>query len=286
MDFVKQYIIQSISAASNNLRLDTQKIEVVSLLRELIAKADNLGKEIKLMKTSTELSTLAIRLDEIYRYLSQGTIDLLKISDKFKEHSQYLISDLSRLLDAVNPASFRDAITKIKENGLSNGLDNNINFDATSRDTGNSYFDKSETDILKEKIIMEDEPVESGILFQNFEEAILQPIKNVDELLKSLLASTPDPEELIKYCEILESNGKLAEERGFEIISNMHNIVAKALLLIRANELTPTKEIVESMRACLIVIVAVVKGKDVDITSYLNRAESFGRQIKSIKIEG
>jgi len=139
---------------------------------------------------------------------------------------------------------------------------------------------------LKEKIIMEDEPIESGMLFQNFEEVILQPIKNVDEILKTLLSTAPDPEELIRYCEILESNGNLAEERGFEIISNMHNIVAKALLLIRANELTPTKQIVESMRACLIVIVAVIKGKDVDITSYLNKAESFGLQIKSIKIEG
>ena len=286
MDFIKQYIIQSISAASNNLRLDTQKIEVVSLLRELIYKSENLEKEIKIMKSSTELSTLAIRLADIHRYLSQGTIDLLKISDKFKEHSQYLISDLSRLLDAVNPTTFREAVEKIKENGLNIQIDNVSNNGITNSFSNESYIEKSETDILKEKIIMEDDPVEPGILFQNFEETILQPIKNVDDLLKALLVTTPDPEELIKYCEILESNGNLAEDKGFEIISNMHNIVAKSLLLIRANELTPTKQIVEAMRACLIVIVAVVKGKDVDITNYLNRAESFGRQIKSIKIEG
>lgn len=285
MDFTKQYINQSISAASNNLRLDTQKIEVVSLLREFISKSDNLEKDIKLMKTCTEFSTLAIRIADIHRYLNQGTIDLLKISDKFKEHSQYLISDLSKLLDSINPNSFREAIKKIKENQNSNDLNSNSN-NSFITPTSNYYSDKTETEILKEKIIMDDEPVESGILFQNFEEAILQPIKNVDEILKTLITSNPDPEELIKYCEILESNGNLAEERGFGIISNMHNIVAKALLLIRANELTPTKQIVESMRACLIVIVAVVKSKDVDITSYLNKAESFGLQIKSIKIEG
>jgi len=285
MDFIKQYINQSISAASNNLRLDTQKIEVVSLLREFISKADNLEKEIKLLKTSTEFSTFAIRLADIHRYLTQGSIDLIKISDKFKEHTQYLISDLSRLLDSLNPNTFREAIKKIRENGLSNKIGlSNYSF---QENNGNNYYSgKSKTEILKEKIIMEDEPIESGMLFQNFEEVILQPIKNVDEILKTLLTAAPDPEELIRYCEILESNGNLAEERGFEIISNMHNIVAKALLLIRANELTPTKQIVESMRACLIVIVAVVKGKDVDITSYLNKAESFGLQIKSIKIEG
>jgi hypothetical protein len=36
------------------------------------------------------------------------------------------------------------------------------------------------------------------------------------------------------------------------------------------------------MRACLIVIVAVVRGKEVDITNYLNRAENFGRQIQDL----
>ncbi|PIW70742.1 MAG: hypothetical protein COW08_00330 [Ignavibacteriales bacterium CG12_big_fil_rev_8_21_14_0_65_30_8] len=285
MDFTKQYINQSISAASNNLRLDTQKIEVVSLLREFISKSDNLEKDIKLMKTCTEFSTLAIRIAEIHRYLTQGTIDLLKISDKFKEHCQYLISDLSKLLDSINPNSFREAIKKIKGDQDPNAPISNEN-NSFYNPPNNYYSDKTEAEILKEKIIMDDEPVESGILFQNFEEVILQPIKNVDEILKTLLTSNQDPEELIKYCEILESNGDLAEERGFGIISNMHNIVAKALLLIRANELTPTKQIVESMRACLIVIVAVVKSKDVDITSYLNKAESFGLQIKSIKIEG
>jgi len=35
------------------------------------------------------------------------------------------------------------------------------------------------------------------------------------------------------------------------------------------------------MRACLIVIVAVVRGKDVDITNYLNKAEDFERKIRT-----
>jgi len=46
----------------------------------------------------------------------------------------------------------------------------------------------------------------------------------------------------------------------------------------------PGKDVVDALRACLIVIVAVVKGKEVDITNYLNRAEEFGKRIKIIKI--
>ena len=105
MELIKQYIVQSISAASNNLRLSTEKIEVVALLREIIVKSENLESDIRSMKKVTELSTLAIRLNDIYNYLTQGQIDLFKFSDKFKEHSQYLIKDLSHMLDMVNPVT-------------------------------------------------------------------------------------------------------------------------------------------------------------------------------------
>ena len=62
----------------------------------------------------------------------------------------------------------------------------------------------------------------------------------------------------------------------------MHTIVADSLRLITSGEINPVKEVVESLRACLIVIVAVVRGKEVDITNYLNRAEDFGRKIQSL----
>ena len=55
----------------------------------------------------------------------------------------------------------------------------------------------------------------------------------------------------------------------------------KALKLIKSQELVPGKNVIESMRACLIVIVAVVRGKEVDITNYLNKAEDFERKIQT-----
>jgi hypothetical protein len=65
----------------------------------------------------------------------------------------------------------------------------------------------------------------------------------------------------------------------------MHKIVAKAIRLINCGELNPNKDVIESMRACLIVIVAVVRGKEVDITNYLNRAEEFGESINTLTIK-
>ena len=90
MDIVKQYLVQCISTAANNLRLNSQKIEIVAMLRDIIVKSNNLDDDIHNMKKITELSTLAIRFNEIYSYLSQPQIDLFKFSEKIKEHSSYI----------------------------------------------------------------------------------------------------------------------------------------------------------------------------------------------------
>lgn len=294
MDLLKQYIVQSISAASNNLRLNPPKIEVVALLREAITKSEDLENDIRRMKTITELSTLAIRLNEIYNYLTHGQVDLFKLSDKFKEHSQYLIRDLSHMLDMVNPITFKEALNKINvTDNKSFALDKENNVDKTetievnltSNDENVKKTNEIVEDKTKEEIILEEEKEDDSVFFQNYETAILKPIKAVDSLLKKLSNNDINPEELIEYSKIMKTNGQLSSKIGFDIIAGMHKIISKALLLIRARELMPGKEVIESIRACLIVIVAMVRDKEVDITNYLSRAETFGKSIQTLKLE-
>lgn len=292
MDFVKQYIVQSISAASNNLRLNTQKIEVVALFREFIVKSENIEEDIKQMKKITELSTLAIRLNEIFRYLKGSQIDLLKMSDKFKEHSQYLIKDLNAMLETVTPAVFKMALDKMKSQNVQDKIGHQretspeLKIDLTKRGEASKSFEKSETDILKEKFILEEDRDEEDVFFQNYEAEVLKPIKPIDGMLKRLAENEVNTDQLNSYAKIMRTNGALSAKIGFDIIANMHKIIALAFQLIKTRELMPGREVIESMRACLIVIVAVVKGKEVDITNYLNRAEEFGREIHTIKIKG
>lgn len=294
MDLVKQYIVQSIAAASNNLRLSTEKIEVVALLREAIVKSDNLEEDIKNMKKITELSTLAIRLNEIHRFLTQSQVDLFKISEKFKEHSQFLINDLSHMLDMVNPVTFKQALDKLnagKKEEQTEGevkiykSENGISVDLSGRKPDDKAFEKPETEVIKEEFIFEDDKSDEALFFQNYETEILKPIKSLDTMLKDLANNDINPDELNKFAQIMSDNGEMSVKVGFEIIANMHRIIAKSLLLIKTRELMPGREIIEAMRACLIVIVAVVRGKEVDITNYLNRAEEFGRKIKSLKVK-
>ncbi len=297
MELTKQYIIQSISAASNNLRLSTQKIEVVALLREAIVKSENLEADIKSMKKITELSTLAIRLNEIYTYLTQSQIDLFKLSEKFKEHSQYLIKDLSHMLDMVNPATFKTALEKLNNSAAeeikstpdempaSDESENGISIDLSKRKESETFFEESENKKLKEKLILEDDKNDEDIFFQNYETEILKTIKPVDNILKQLGRSEIKDDELISLAKTMKNNGDISAKIGFDIIANMHWIVSKSLLLLKNHDLIQSRETSESIRACLIVIVALVRGKEVDITTYLNRAEEFGKEIQTIKVK-
>ncbi len=301
MDFLKQYIIQSISTASNNLRLSNQKIEVVAQLRDLIIRSEDLENDLKKMKKVTELSTLAIRLNEVYAYLTQPHIDLFKLSDKIKEHSSWLIKDLSHMLDMVNPITFAQALQKIYNNSDAenknisevNSQTNGISVDLSKRklnenpfaQTSGSTEKKSESDAIKEKLIFDEDKEDEDLFFQNYETSILKPIKPIDALLKNISENNFDQNEIIKYAHQMKNNGELSSKIGFEIIANMHKIISKSLFLINTDKLAVSNDIVEALRACLIVIVAVVRGKEVDITNYLNKAEEFGKKIQTLKVK-
>ena len=292
MDLIKQYINQSISTASNNLRLSTEKIEVVALLREMISNSGNLYEDIKKMKKITEFSTLAIRLNQIYDYLKEGKVDFLKLSDKFKEHSQSLIRDLNNMLDMVNPVTFKESIKKVKgedettktNEKMSESI-KEISVDLSKRETDENVFETTESDKIKEEIILSEEKVADENSFENYESAVLESIKPFDALLKELSVKEINTEEIEKYAGIMKENEIASRRNGFNIIASMHNILAHSLLLIKNGILIPSSELIESMRACLIVIVALVKGKEVDISNYLNRAEEFGKKITNQNIE-
>jgi DNA-binding transcriptional MerR regulator len=290
MDIIKQYIIQSITTASNNLRLNTQKIEVVALLREVISNSTDIERDIREMKKITELSKLGIRLNEIYNFLTMGQIDFVRLSEKFKEHSQYLIKELSNLTDAVNPQVFKQVLSKLQPPEMDIIIsretpDEDPAINLSQKVPEDALFELKQTEALKEDIIMEEELFDEEAFFQNYESNILKQIKPIDSLLKSLMDNEYDPAEIVRYAEIMETNGELSAKIGFEIIANMHKIISNSLYLIASEELSPLKETIEAVRSCLIVVVAVVKGKEVDITNYLNRAEEFGRQIHELKIK-
>jgi len=278
LDLIKQYIVQSLTAASNNLRLTNHQLEALGLLREVLLNSDDLAADIDKMKTITELSTLAIRLNEIYDYLTRHKIDFFKFSDQFKEHSQYLINDLTQLLGIDNPVLIKAAINKlngVKDKKESEEIEVILSEDKTDSNPFEVKDNDSQEDIIEEANEDEED------FFKSYEKLILKPIKPIENMLKKFANNEIIYEDLSRFAEIMKMNGEISEKNGFEIISNMHRIIYKALMLIKSRELMPGKNVIESMRACLIVIVTVVRGKVVDITNYLNKAEDFEREIQT-----
>jgi len=269
MDLVKIYLIQSITTAANNLRLNAQQIEVVGLLRETVVNSKDLGAELLLMKKTTELSKLAIRLSEIHSFLTQGKVDFIKISEQFREHSRYLIRDLNQFLENVSPKIYKDAFNKIN-NGHTTAIDVEL------VDRSNLAGEIMVANVLNDdENLIEEKKINSKPVI-DFEKKILSPVKSLDDMLKKIPSGSVSEKELMNYSELMKEHSSLASSNGFQVIAKMHEIIASALYEINNGKLSVDKTVIESLRACLIVIVAVVKRKEVDITGYLNRAEEFG----------
>ncbi|MDP2303859.1 MAG: hypothetical protein Q8N03_15695 [Ignavibacteria bacterium] len=284
MDFAKQYIVQCIVLASNNLRLSSEKIEVVALLREAINRSKNIEQDIANMKKITELSKLGIRLHEISDYILKSKIDFLHVTDKFKEHSQSLIKEINFLLDKVTPTTFKEVLEKLHPVEVPTislpTVDEKSKTTHVSDIVISNSKQQTENEKLKEKLIFDEDKEDDTISFHNFETTIMKPIKQLDQLLKNLADDKYTHEDLNNFAKIMTMNSEISEKFGTDIIANMHKIFAKTLIVIRNKELMPGKEVIEALRACLIVIVALVRSKEVDITVYLNRAEEFSKQLQ------
>ncbi len=286
MDLAKQYIIQCIVAAANNLRLSSEKIETVAIIRERFNSTNDLTEEVKNFKKITELSKLGIKLGELQNYIESGKIDFAKISEKFKEHSYGLVRELNSVLDVVTPQTARALFQKFELGVIKVDLTKRAeNPAAVIPDTAVKKPVESEIpkrpgpDELKQAIIFDELNNESKFNFDNYEDKVLKPVKELDSFLNKVLKFEYTESEINNYIKTMYENSEFSQKIGFEILSNMHKIFARGLDMIHKKKISPSQNVIESLRSCLIVIVAVVRGKEVDITSYLNRAENFGKSI-------
>jgi len=286
MNFSKQYIIQAISVASNNLRLSSDRIEAVAILRDYIQHCENLDEAISGMKSKTELSKFAIKLGDAFRYTKSSSLDFLRVSEVFKEHSHNLVMELSNLLDIITPEKLReifDSMTVQEEISVELGSNKkNVELPSDIRieiDREEKTKESVERDELKEELILGEIEGTPSYDFDDFEEEILKPISKLEKLLKALLLGEVSELELAKFIKIMKQNAEFSKEIGFTILTEMHVVFYTALVYVRDEKIVVDKNLIESLRACLIVVVAMVRGKDVDITNYLNKAENLGKYL-------
>ncbi len=277
MNLPSLYLTQCISYAASNLRITSDKIATVTLFRDYLASKEKLAELFPIMKKITALSKIAIHLNEIYNYCVDPKIEIIRISEKFKEHALILSRDLTSFLEVVNQEKIKQVLSD-----LENQYDAVIKEIQVDSSSANDKPSQKSNDKLKEDFILNDESVEE-YSFEYFQQSVLTPIKELDVFLERLENFEATTDEMKKYLLLIEKNTKLSQKSGFEIITNMHNYFGEALKQISENKIINEHSIIEKMRACLIVIAALIREKDVDITSYLNKAESLGKFLETTK---
>lgn len=273
---VKEYLLQCLNQASNHLKLTSDKIDMIGVLREELRKTTALDCYLKEMKKVTELAKLAMKFHEIVNFISNNKIEYATISEKFRQHSHNLVKELSVTLDVKNSSVFRGYISRVNDAYSKNCIE-------TKNDSQDTFTSLSEQQ--KENFLLHEETEAEPLTFHKFEEMVIKPISALDNTLKNILQSDIKTDELHYFANLMKKNWVVSKNFDSQIISNMHEIVGKTLYLIGDRLLEPNKEIVDALRACLIVIVALIKNKDIDISLYLRKAEELGNSIKTIKVK-
>jgi hypothetical protein len=279
MDFTKLYYQKLISDSSTYLKLTPDKIASVQILKEFLLAVDNYEYAINEMKKVTEVSKMAIHLSDIFHYCNYPAINFLELSNKYKEQLQIIIKDIENLqlsTDAIKLKGILDSITStIKK------LEPNKQ-PKKEEVTSNTANELEENKKLKEEFILSDDDEEENS-YEFYVKTVLSPIRELDGFLQRLEFYETPYDEMDKYQQTIEKNALHSQKYGFELIANMHFYFSGALKHIMEHRLIVDKDVIEKMRACLIVIAALVRQKDVDITNYLNKADKLGKLIQNIK---
>lgn len=296
MDIVKNYIISAINEASNKLRLNPEKIQILNSLEEWISSRENLNADIQVLKRITETSKLSIRLQDITNYLSFEKIDYKKFSEKFLEHSLFLVADLDFLLLSVNTLSFKKILNRVEtlkslkmeeqSHNLKIELDQAAEeFQKVQKAASGKRSMKIEKKLEPElPLIYEDPPKkEKRKLIEEERDFLYAPLKDLEELLQRMKKEDFRSSEVFRFSDIFEERLKFCKLHGLKELIDAYSNLAGALLLIYNKEMTVNKDILDYFRAAMIVVVTEIRGLDHDITEYRLRNQLFTESLKVYK---
>lgn len=278
MDFAKLYVQKCLKQLSILLKIDNNKKDIIKLIEDSILNSDNLDLLIKELKKNTYFSKFAIKLSSMLDYCNNPDIDFTNLSNKFSEHVLFISKDIENLLLSIDKISIQEILL----NAEVEVKKENIRLNKPILENKKEEYDIEETTKLKEDFILSDDDNEEDS-YEFYVRTVISSVKELDIFLQKLENNESTSEDIEKYLNVVEKNGLLSKKYCFELISDMHFNFFGALMGIKEHKLIIEKDLIEKMRACLIVIAALVKQKEVDITNYLIKADKLGKLIQNIK---
>ncbi len=265
-NFKKQYLIQQLQYAATFLRLTKEQENVLFFLCNYIDTSNDILRDLTNAAKITEISALALKIKHSYEFISSSKIQYLNISDKFKKQTQEMLYDLLNFLNTVDIKKLQS----ILEPGLE--IEENTITDSTF------VSSKDNIENTTNNVI---ENIKENPVYKKFEKKIVENIRYYDNLLTQLYQNSVDLNELSESVHRAKDLEDEIRKFGFEVILDVHHIFTVTLDLVFKSTLPVTNDIIESMRACLIVIASIIKNKDIDLSFYLSRVENLKKLLNS-----
>ena len=101
------------------------------------------------------------------------------MSEKFKEHSHYLVKDLSYVLDIVTPQFAKNIFKEIDDKIIQLEIQKQVEA-RQEKEIKVAENTKPLADQIKEKLILDDLEDNSDFIFENYVDTVLKPIKGLD----------------------------------------------------------------------------------------------------------
>ncbi len=244
MNWEKEYIIQTYENAAENLRLVSKRLINHTLIKEFLTECAELERAVSEMKKITAFAKFAIKLGNVIEY-THSVPNFAELSAEMTKQVNELIPIVREVFDDFDPDDLAE-----KLNVLRGEL---------------SHPEKAQS---------ENDFAESAL-------EILNLIRSVDEYLNLCVTGNISSDDKENFMEIVNRINALLESFDDPLISEMKNIFNELFGEIIARGSSRPDEI-EAMRACLIVIVAKLKKKEVDVSQFIELA----RSITSRKEEG
>ncbi|GEM_PF-6920605 len=246
----REYIVQTFVNSANELRLTSHRIVLVNLIKDFLYKCEDIDFAVSELKKVTEFSKFAIRLGQINLF-TKNKPDFLALSSIIKRESQSLIPVVQQMLDSLAIEFAEEKMNEIK----SKKKQKSENFEASEE------FD-AETD--KEELKKE----------------ILAFIRKADSLLSNLEDKeipVEDEEEILEDLNFLRNRLLILDN---DLVENMFSVFDA--LFTELGDFENRDEIIEALRASMIVIAATIREKEVDLTPFIDRAMAYFETKKEI----
>lgn len=257
----------------------------------------SIEKKLEAKEKETEADTLILPL----QFEEEGANAETNFEKENLQESEISSSDFQKSDSTEEKSSLENDELSIKSDSYSSQkeVQGDEEFDKASEITEKAEeINQHQVDqnLKDKKTEIEGEVIENNILesfqigttdnlFLDFEKSILQNILDVDDFLKNAVKKSLDEDELFKLIQEAYRCYQLAKELDYEFISELIKVYWLALVAIRDHKLTIKKTDADLVRSTLIVLVSLIKGREIDLEPFMKNHNSLKEKLKQLEYE-